>query len=191
MIGAVGRLRLSLRAKIVGPFVLIVALVGTIGTAAVTGLVTSEAVAGFSSRLLPASLVAHEPLSLDAGDRANREVSGTAFGRAMGGRAADGHRRRYPLLRRGRRDLLRIGRWRPPVLARVNHLAAGSDTGHGPARPTRVVEPVVQWPGLHEPGQRLDDAQGAAWLPGRGPQTRATPDRARPASTLPSDPLRR
>src|SRR5207248_187058 len=36
MIGEVGPLRLSLRAKIVGPFVLIVALIGTIGTAAVS-----------------------------------------------------------------------------------------------------------------------------------------------------------
>ena len=64
MIGAVGRLRLSLRAKIVGPFVLIVALVGTIGTAAVTALVTSEAVAEFNSSLLRASLLANDHLSL-------------------------------------------------------------------------------------------------------------------------------
>src|SRR5438093_13428181 len=64
MIGAVGRLRLSLRAKIVGPFVLIVALVGTIGTAAVTALVTSEAVAEFNSNLLRASLLANDHLSL-------------------------------------------------------------------------------------------------------------------------------
>ena len=64
MIGAVGRVRLSLRAKIVGPFVLIVALVGTIGTAAVTALVTSEAVAEFNSSLLRASLLANDHLSL-------------------------------------------------------------------------------------------------------------------------------
>ena len=64
MIGAVGRLRLSLRTKIVGPFVLIVALVGTIGTAAVTALVTSEAVAEFNSSLLRASLLANDHLSL-------------------------------------------------------------------------------------------------------------------------------
>src|SRR5712691_10754456 len=57
-------MRLSLRAKIVGPFVLIVALVGTIGTAAVTALVTSEAVAEFNSSLLRASLLANDHLSL-------------------------------------------------------------------------------------------------------------------------------
>src|SRR5256885_2557901 len=64
MIGAVGKLRLSLRAKIVGPFVLVVALVGTIGRAAVTALVTREAVAEFNSSLLRASLLANDPLSL-------------------------------------------------------------------------------------------------------------------------------
>jgi putative nucleotidyltransferase with HDIG domain len=57
-------MRLSLRAKIVGPFVLIVALIGTIGTAAVTALVTSEAVAEFNSGLLRASLLANDHLSL-------------------------------------------------------------------------------------------------------------------------------
>jgi putative nucleotidyltransferase with HDIG domain len=60
----VGALRLSLRAKIVGPFVLIVALVGIIGTAAVTAQVTSEAVAEFNGSLLRASLLANDHLSL-------------------------------------------------------------------------------------------------------------------------------
>src|ERR1700737_1174400 len=64
MIGEVRFMRLSLRAKIVGPFVLIVALIGTIGTAAVTALVTSEAVAEFNGSLLRASLLANAPLSL-------------------------------------------------------------------------------------------------------------------------------
>src|SRR2546427_2322965 len=64
MIGEVGLMRLSLRAKIVGPFVLIVALIGIIGTAAVTALVTSEAVAEFNGRLLRASLLANDHLSL-------------------------------------------------------------------------------------------------------------------------------
>ena len=64
MIGAVGLLRLSLRAKIVVPFVLVVALVGTIGTAAVTALVTSEAEAEFNAGLLRASLLANDHLSL-------------------------------------------------------------------------------------------------------------------------------
>src|ERR1700694_1036888 len=64
MIGAVRVMRLSLRAKIVGPFVLIVALIGTIGTAAVTALVTSEAVAEFNGSLLRASLLANDHLSL-------------------------------------------------------------------------------------------------------------------------------
>jgi hypothetical protein len=64
MIGAVGLLHLSLRAKIVGPFVLIVALIGIIGTAAVTALVTSEAVAEFNGSLLRASLLANDHLSL-------------------------------------------------------------------------------------------------------------------------------
>src|SRR3989442_537437 len=57
-------MRFSLRAKIVVPFVLIVALVGTIGTAAVTALVTSEAVAEFNASLLRASLLANDHLSL-------------------------------------------------------------------------------------------------------------------------------
>ena len=57
-------MRFSLRAKIVGPFVLIVALIGTIGTAAVTALVTSEAVAEFNGSLLRASLLANDHLSL-------------------------------------------------------------------------------------------------------------------------------
>ena len=57
-------MRLSLRTKIVGPFVLIVALIGTIGTAAVTALVTSEAVAEFNGSLLRASLLANDHLSL-------------------------------------------------------------------------------------------------------------------------------
>jgi putative nucleotidyltransferase with HDIG domain len=60
----VGALRLSLRTKIVGPFVLIVALVGIIGTAAVTAQVTSEAVAEFNGSLLRASLLANDHLSL-------------------------------------------------------------------------------------------------------------------------------
>jgi len=60
----VGALRLSLRAKIVGPFVLIVALVGIIGTAAVTAQVTSEAVAEFNGSLFRASLLANDHLSL-------------------------------------------------------------------------------------------------------------------------------
>src|SRR5437764_12420671 len=64
MIGEVGPLHLSLRAKIVGPFVLIVALIGTIGTAAVTALVTSESVAEFNGSLLRASLLANDHLSL-------------------------------------------------------------------------------------------------------------------------------
>src|ERR1700694_841597 len=64
MIGAVRVMRLSLRAKIVGPFVLIVALIGTIGTAAVTALVTTEAVAEFNGSLLRASLLANDHLSL-------------------------------------------------------------------------------------------------------------------------------
>jgi putative nucleotidyltransferase with HDIG domain len=64
MIEAVSSLRLSLRAKIVGPFVLIVALIGTIGTAAVTALVTNEAVAEFNGGLLRASLLANDHLSL-------------------------------------------------------------------------------------------------------------------------------
>ena len=59
-----GRIRLSLRAKIVVPFVLVVALVGIIGTAAVTALVTSEAVAEFNANLLRASLLANDHLSL-------------------------------------------------------------------------------------------------------------------------------
>src|SRR6195256_2499041 len=57
-------MRLSLRAKIVGPFVLIVALIGTIGTAAVTNLVTSEAVAEFNGSLLRTTLIANAHLSL-------------------------------------------------------------------------------------------------------------------------------
>src|SRR4030088_47113 len=57
-------MRLSLRAKIVGPFVLIVALVGTIGTAAVTQLVTNEAAAEFNGSLLRGSLLANDHLSL-------------------------------------------------------------------------------------------------------------------------------
>src|SRR6195256_321214 len=57
-------MRLSLRAKIVGPFVLIVALIGTIGTAAVTNLVTSEAVAEFNGSLLRTTLIANDHLSL-------------------------------------------------------------------------------------------------------------------------------
>jgi putative nucleotidyltransferase with HDIG domain len=60
----VGALRLSLRAKIVAPFVLVVALVGIIGTAAVTAQVTSEAVAEFNGSLLRASLLANDHLSL-------------------------------------------------------------------------------------------------------------------------------
>src|SRR6266849_2060412 len=64
MIGEVREMRLSLRAKIVGPFVLIVALIGTIGTAAVTALVTTEAVAEFNGGLLRASLLANDHLSL-------------------------------------------------------------------------------------------------------------------------------
>src|SRR5437016_6938734 len=64
MIGELGLMRLSLRAKIVGPFVLIVALIGTIGTAAVTALVTSESVAEFNGSLLRASLLANDHLSL-------------------------------------------------------------------------------------------------------------------------------
>src|SRR6202158_1836908 len=64
MIGEVRLMRLNLRAKIVGPFVLIVALIGTIGTAAVTALVTSEAVAVFNGSLLRASLLANDHLSL-------------------------------------------------------------------------------------------------------------------------------
>src|SRR3981081_726155 len=64
MIGEVPRMRLNLRAKIVGPFVLIVALIGTIGTAAVTALVTSESVAEFNGGLLRASLLANDHLSL-------------------------------------------------------------------------------------------------------------------------------
>jgi putative nucleotidyltransferase with HDIG domain len=64
MIGEVGSMRLSLRTKIVGPFVLIVALIGTIGTAAVTALVTTEAVAEFNGSLLRASLLANDHLSL-------------------------------------------------------------------------------------------------------------------------------
>src|SRR2546423_15687849 len=64
MIGEVGPVRLSLRAKIVGPFVLIVALIGTIGTAAVTALVTSESIAEFNGSLLRASLLANDHLSL-------------------------------------------------------------------------------------------------------------------------------
>src|SRR3982074_3273270 len=57
-------MRLNLRAKIVGPFVLIVALIGTIGTAAGTPLVTSAAVAVFNGSLLRASLLANDHLSL-------------------------------------------------------------------------------------------------------------------------------
>ena len=64
MIGAMGFVRLSLRTKIVGPFVLIVALIGTIGTAAVTALVTNESVAEFNGSLLRASLLANDHLSL-------------------------------------------------------------------------------------------------------------------------------
>src|SRR5438270_687761 len=64
MIGEVGPLHLSLRAKIVGPFVLIVALIGTIGTAAVTALVTNESIAEFNGSLLRASLLANDHLSL-------------------------------------------------------------------------------------------------------------------------------
>src|SRR3989442_14502741 len=64
MIGEVGLMRLSLRAKIVGPFVLIVALIGIIGTAAVTALVTSEAVAEFNGSRPGASLLANDHLSL-------------------------------------------------------------------------------------------------------------------------------
>jgi putative nucleotidyltransferase with HDIG domain len=57
-------MRLSLRAKIVGPFILLVGLVGTIGTAAVTQQVTSESVAEFNGSLLRASLLANDHLSL-------------------------------------------------------------------------------------------------------------------------------
>jgi putative nucleotidyltransferase with HDIG domain len=57
-------MRLSLRAKIVGPFVLLVALVGTIGTAAVTAQVTSESVAEFNGSLLRAGLLANDHLAL-------------------------------------------------------------------------------------------------------------------------------
>src|SRR5438105_2088946 len=64
MIGEVGRMRLSLRAKIVGPFVMVVALVGIIGTATVVTLVTNEAVAEFNGSLLRASLLANDHLSL-------------------------------------------------------------------------------------------------------------------------------
>src|SRR5256885_3586110 len=64
MIGKVGPVRLSLRAKIVGPFVVIGALPGTIGPAAVPALVTSESVAEFNGSLLRASLLANDHLSL-------------------------------------------------------------------------------------------------------------------------------
>src|SRR5437588_10773455 len=64
MIWEVGRMRLSLRAKIVGPFVMVVALVGIIGTATVVTLVTNEAVAEFNGSLLRASLLANDHLSL-------------------------------------------------------------------------------------------------------------------------------
>src|SRR6202022_4260613 len=64
MIGEGRVMRFSLRAKIVGPFVLIVALIGTMGTAAVTALVTSEAVAEFDGNLFRASLLANDHLSL-------------------------------------------------------------------------------------------------------------------------------
>src|SRR2546423_8017958 len=64
MIGEVGPVRLSLRAKIVGPYVLIVALTGTIGPAAVTALVTSESTAESNGSLLRASLLANDHLSL-------------------------------------------------------------------------------------------------------------------------------
>src|SRR3982074_3877745 len=57
-------MRLNLRAKIVGPFVLIVALIGTIGTAAGTPLVTSAAVAVFNGSLLRPSWIANDHLSL-------------------------------------------------------------------------------------------------------------------------------
>jgi putative nucleotidyltransferase with HDIG domain len=64
MIATVGWMRLSLRTKIVGPFVLVVALVGIIGTAAVTAQVTSEAVSEFNGSLFRASLLANDHLSL-------------------------------------------------------------------------------------------------------------------------------
>jgi putative nucleotidyltransferase with HDIG domain len=64
IIRTVGALRLSLRAKIVAPFLLIVALVGIIGTAAVIAQVTSEAVAEFNGSLFRASLLANDHLSL-------------------------------------------------------------------------------------------------------------------------------
>src|ERR1700736_4540584 len=54
----------NLRAKTVCRFVLYWALVGTIGTAAVTAQVTSEAVAEFNGSLLRASLLANDHLSL-------------------------------------------------------------------------------------------------------------------------------
>src|SRR5260370_40975904 len=81
MIGTVGALRLSLRSKIVGPFVLIVALVGIIGTAAVTAQVTSEAVAEFNGSLLHASLLANDHLSLvEAARLATRRAAAAATG---------------------------------------------------------------------------------------------------------------
>src|SRR5947199_2162267 len=64
MIGEVGPLHLSLRAKIVGPFVLIVALIGTIGRAVVKALVSNQSIAEFNGGLLRASLLANDHLSL-------------------------------------------------------------------------------------------------------------------------------
>ncbi len=64
MIGSVSWPGFSLRAKIVVPFVLVVALVGTIGTAVVSAQVTNESVAAFDGSLLRASLLANDHLSL-------------------------------------------------------------------------------------------------------------------------------
>jgi len=64
MIGSVSWPRFSLRTKIVVPFVLVVALVGTIGTAVVSAQVTNESVAEFDGSLLRASLLANDHLSL-------------------------------------------------------------------------------------------------------------------------------
>jgi HAMP domain-containing protein len=69
MIQEMGRPRLSLRTKIIGPFIVLVALVGTVGTAAVTAQVTSESATEFDGSLLRASLLANDHLALLEAER--------------------------------------------------------------------------------------------------------------------------
>src|SRR5438128_1581169 len=188
MIGEVGPLRLSLRAKIVGPFVLIVALIGTIGTAAVTALVTSESVAEFNGSLLRASLRANDHLSLVEAARLTTLRAAAATTGVPD--ATTSH------------DTAALQRLLTPVVANAaipslllhvldrqgkEVIAVGPD---GPAAVPSSGEFVAE-PAVTAVLAGRDDAQGAARLPRRSPQHRATSGRARSASSLPSDPLRR